>query len=157
MVIPQDSPDLEPLQEQIDRLLAEAKRMGVKVPQQNICLRDGDQSGRDEYANCMTIKGSNSRTIATYDHRVRKITDEDEGASLFYGGSYANAMISLWLQANKFGKRVNCNLESLQFAGHGERFGAQPIDDTELYAPVDIGDDASGFEEVEGAADGYAA
>jgi hypothetical protein len=45
-----------------------------------------------------------------------------------YGGCYVNASVRLWVQDNAFGKRVNCALAAVQFAGEGKAFGDAPVD-----------------------------
>lgn len=44
-----------------------------------------------------------------------------------YAGCYVNAIIDIWAQDNKFGKRINATLSGVQFAKDGEAFsGSSP-------------------------------
>lgn len=46
-----------------------------------------------------------------------------------YAGCYVNAVIRVWAQDSQtWGRRVNASLEAIQFARHGEAFGATRID-----------------------------
>jgi hypothetical protein len=45
-----------------------------------------------------------------------------------YAGCYVNLLITLWVQDNSYGKRVNANLLAVQFAGDGDSFGAPKVD-----------------------------
>lgn len=53
-----------------------------------------------------------------------------------YGGCFVNAAIKPWLQDNKHGKAVRCELIALQFAGDGTPFGAGEADVSELFGNV---------------------
>lgn len=60
-----------------------------------------------------------------------------------YAGSYVNAIISLWAQQNKYGKRVNAQLAGVQFLRDGESFGGGTPADVDEFDTVE-GDDADG-------------
>jgi Protein of unknown function (DUF2815) len=57
-------------------------------------------------------------------------------ARKLYGGCYVNAAIRPWLQENKHGRGVRCELIAIQFAGDGEAFGEAVSDATALFKPV---------------------
>lgn len=40
-----------------------------------------------------------------------------------YGGCFVNAIIDVWAQDNKFGKRINATLTGVQFHSDGDAFG----------------------------------
>ncbi|MDE2103919.1 MAG: DUF2815 family protein [Patescibacteria group bacterium] len=42
---------------------------------------------------------------------------------LIYDGCRVNAKIEVWCQDNKYGRRINCSLLGVMFAGDGEHFG----------------------------------
>lgn len=44
-----------------------------------------------------------------------------------YSGCYANFKATMWLQDNKWGKRINGNLIAIQFAKDGTAFGRGPV------------------------------
>ena len=94
---------------------------GAKLAADKICLRDGDLTDYDGYEGCMTLKASNGKRPTIVDADKSPLT-EDDGRP--YGGCYVNAIVELWFQNNAYGKRVNATLLGVQFAGHGEPFGA---------------------------------
>ena len=57
-------------------------------------------------------------------------------ARKLYGGCYVNAAIRPWLQENKHGRGVRCELIAVQFANDGEPFGEAVADATVLFKPV---------------------
>ena len=59
-----------------------------------------------------------------------------------YSGSYVNVIIDVWAQENKYGKRVNAQLQGIQFVRDGEAFSGGGTSA-----------DASDFEEIAEGAD----
>jgi hypothetical protein len=57
-------------------------------------------------------------------------------ARKLYGGCYVNAAVRPWLQENKHGRGVRCELIAIQFANDGEAFGEAVADATSLFKPV---------------------
>ena len=53
-----------------------------------------------------------------------------------YGGCRVNAAVKPWLQVNKHGNGVRCDLVALQFAGDDTAFGEGAVDASNLFAPV---------------------
>ena len=53
-----------------------------------------------------------------------------------YGGCYVHAAVKPWLQENKFGRGVRCDLVALQFAKDGEAFGEGAIDASPMFGAV---------------------
>ena len=107
-----------------------------KLKPDKFCLRDGDNEEWDGYAGCMYVSASNARRPTIVD-RDRRALSEDDGRA--YSGCYVNAVIRVWAQDNKWGKRINASLEAIQFVRHGEAFGARPVDAEEAFD--DLGDD----------------
>lgn len=50
-------------------------------------------------------------------------TDLAENSGRPYSGCMAHAVIEIWAQDNKWGKRVNCTLQGIMFAGDNDAFG----------------------------------
>ena len=118
--------------------LIKTKLKGKKVPSDKLCLRDGDEKGREEYEGYMVLSANNKGKPIVIDNAGSGvITDEED--SLIYAGCYVNAKVRLWAQDNKYGKRINAELVSIQFASDGE-----PLDST--YVSVD--DAMEGFGSV---------
>lgn len=92
----------------------------VKLPEDKLCLKDGDNLGRPEFEGKMTLKASTKKRPVVIDRDKAPLVEEDNKP---YAGCYVNAIFSLWAQNNKFGKRVNAQLDGVQFFADGEAFG----------------------------------
>ena len=56
-----------------------------------------------------------------------------------YAGCYVNAVVELWAQDNKFGKRINASLSGVQFHSDGDAFtGGRPATDDD-FEPITEG------------------
>lgn len=51
------------------------------------------------------------------------VTDPNKIEALIYSGCYVHASVEFWAQDNTFGRRINCSLLGVMFAGDGESFG----------------------------------
>lgn len=71
--------------------------------------------------------------------RDRAPLAEEDGK--IYAGCYVNANITLWVQDNQFGKRVNANLRSVQFVKDGEAFGVEPVVADDEFEALEDGED----------------
>lgn len=111
---------------------------GAKVPADKICLKDGDESGRDEYEGHYTIKCSNNKRPKVID-RDKSPLAEDDGRP--YSGCYVNAVLDLWAQNNSYGKRINANLLGVQFFKDGEPFESGSVANDDDFDEVDVEDD----------------
>lgn len=120
---------IKAIQAQIDRLLK--TELKGKLPSDKICLKDGDESGRPEFEGKMTIKASTKRRPLVINRDKSPITADD---NIIYAGCYVHAIISLWAQANSYGKRINASLDGVQFARDGESFGDGGISANEFDA-----------------------
>lgn len=91
-----------------------------KLPADKICLKDGDETDRPEFQGKYTIKASTKKRPLVITRDKTPIVEED---NIVYGGCFVNGIVSLWAQNNGFGKRVNAQLEGVQFVKDGEPFG----------------------------------
>lgn len=126
------------LDRMIEEKLAEAKAMGIKIKKENICLKDGDDSEYDGYADHWSIKASNKKRPTVIDKNKDPIAEDDE---IIEAGDYGNAIIDFWIQNNKYGKKLNANLYGFQFMEKGEPLGAGPIDVTDDFEDHSDSDD----------------
>lgn len=53
-----------------------------------------------------------------------------------YGGCRVNVALKPWLQENKYGRGVRCDLVAIQFAGDDKAFGEGAVDVSGLFASV---------------------
>lgn len=68
------------------------------------------------------------------------VTDPAEIDRLIYSGCRVHAMIDLWAQDNKWGRRINATLQGVMFAGDGDSFGGSRVADAADFA--DLAEDA---------------
>lgn len=108
----------------INQLLKDNLKIKSLQPDR-ICLRDGDDTEKEENKGKWTIKASTKRKPLVIDRDKAPVSEED---NLFYAGCYVNAIITLWPQDNKYGKRVNASLEGIQYYGPGEPLGSSGLD-----------------------------
>lgn len=102
------------------------------------CLRDGaEKPDVDGYGEgVMFISASNKKNISVVGRDLVPLT---EASGRPYAGCYVNASIRLWLQDNKWGKRVNAQLQAVQFYGEGEVFGEKAVDPETVFENLEDG------------------
>lgn len=78
----------------------------------------------DGFEGMFTLGARNAKTQPTvFDQFGKEVHDKREIERLIYSGAKVNAKVEFWAQDNTFGRRVNCSLLGVMFAGEGERFG----------------------------------
>lgn len=121
------------------KIIAE-KHTGKTIPPDRIFLRDGsakpDTEGYSE-DNMFFNAGNTSKPAVVKRDRQPAVESDD----LFYPGAIVNALVTIWYQKNDHGVRVNASLEAVQFAKHGNRIGAAPVDPESVFDELE--DDAS--------------
>ena len=105
------------IKKQIETLMAEDK---IKVGSDKMCLKDGDGLGRPELEGKYTIKATSKKRPLIINRDKSPIIEED---NIIYAGCHVHGIISLWSQNNQWGKRVNAQLDGIQFFKDGEAFG----------------------------------
>lgn len=109
--------------EQINKamgVLAKERLKGKLPPADKLCLKDGDDLEREEFQGKMTIKASTKKRPLVIDQEKTPLVEADGKP---YAGCYVNAIISLWAQDNQYGRRINAQLDGVQFRADGEPFG----------------------------------
>ena len=143
-------PDLVKVAEAI-RAVADAKwkdkasvMLEALKQQDKICLHKGDvtKPGQPEYAGLYFVTGNNSQRFTIVDGNRNPLVEKDGKP---YSGCYVNAMINIWAQDNKFGKRINATIRGVQFLRDGEAFtkGAAPASPDEFGVVTDGVDSAA--------------
>ena len=96
------------------------------------CLRDGSEKPDiDGYGDeVMFFNAVSEKRPVVVDRTVTPIAESDDK---IYAGCYVNASIVLWVQNNKYGKRVNAQLRAVQFVKDGEAFGEAPVNAEEEF------------------------
>ena len=125
---------------QIERLMKE--ELKGKVPSDKLCLKDGDEMGRPEFEGKYTIKASTKKRPLVINRDKSPITESD---NVIYAGCYVNAIVSLWAQNNTWGRRINAQLDGVQFCRDGEAFGDGAVSVNEFDAFGSESDDDFDF------------
>lgn len=110
----------------------------ARVPAANLCLRNGDDQGKEEYADTWYLAASETMRPQVIGKNREALTEEDD---VIYGGCYVNVLFKLWKQDNKHGKKINANLIAVQFRREGERFGQARPDVNEHFSDEEDGGD----------------
>lgn len=124
---------------QIDKLMKE--ELKSRVPSDKLCLKDGDEMGRPEFEGKYTIKASTKKRPLVINRDKSAISESD---NIVYAGCYVNAIVSLWAQNNTWGRRINAQLDGVQFCRDGEPFGdgGVSVDEFDAFG----GDDTDDFD-----------
>lgn len=102
-----------------------------KLPAEKICVRPGEDYDYDSHQGQIVLRCSRKRTpplLLRADGKTRVETDD----GTFFAGAICKVKVRLWAQDNQFGKRINAELQGVQFiADDGTSFGAggNPSDD----------------------------
>jgi hypothetical protein len=84
------------------------------LPMDKLCLRDGDESVRTEYAGFWELHtNSESRPRIISHDGVNEVVDENQ--CRIVAGCRVNAKVEIWPMNNKHGRRVNASLLSIQY------------------------------------------
>lgn len=112
-------------------------------------IRNGDDSGRDEYEGHWTVSAAENRRPSVRG-RDNEVLTPDEILDTVYGGCYVSVLIRPWFQDNKYGKRVNAGLVAVRFMRDGEPFSEAHISDEDLddmYSDLDGDEDFGGSDD----------
>jgi hypothetical protein len=128
---------IKSIQAQINKLMKE--ELKTKLGDDKLCLKDGDEIGRPEFEGKMTLKASTKKRPVVIDRDRAPLAEADNKP---YAGCYVNMIVSIWPQDNRYGKRVNAQLDGVQFYADGEPFGdagitADEFDEYDAFDPVD--------------------
>ena len=88
-----------------------------------LVLHDGTISkpGNDAYKGVLYVSANSGKKRYTIVDADRRPLTAADGRP--YSGCYANAIIQVWAQQNKFGRGINAQICGVQFLRHGEAFG----------------------------------
>lgn len=127
--------------------LAQAQWKGKIPGSLKRCLRDGaEKDETDGYGDeVMFLSASCKKRPSVVGRDLSPLTEKD---GIIYAGCYVNATIALWVQDNKWGKRVNARLRAVQFCKDGDVFGEAPIDPNQEFENLD--DDGDGDDDLLG-------
>lgn len=108
-------------------------------------LRDGSEKDHiDGYGDTVKfISASSKKRPVIVDKGVNAV-EGSEIEEMFYAGCFVNASIRLWVQDNKWGKRVNAQVRAVQFSKDGEAFGDTAVNPEEEFESLEDDDDMLG-------------
>lgn len=113
-----------------------------KLKADRLAYRDGDEETWDGYEGMWYVSSSRAEKLGppvVVDRNPKVRLTEKSGKP--YSGCHVNAIVRFWAQDDpKFGKRVNCTLEAVQFYEDGEAFGAGQVDAEEVFDSFDDDD-----------------
>jgi Enterobacter phage Enc34, ssDNA-binding protein len=146
-------PTMRALSDRINEMLQENKVGAIKSD--NKFLRNGDESGKDEYRGHWTVSASEDRRpTARLNRRDPKTgkpmkLDPEKDASVIYGGCWCNVLIRPWYMNNKYGKKINAGFSAIQFVRDDEAFGQGRISEDEVDEDFSefMDDDSSGYDD----------
>lgn len=136
-----DAAKIAEINKAIDAMILEAWKGKVKRKDiKGTCLRDGsEKADMDGYGDdVMFISSASQKRIPVVDGDLSPLTSEDNKP---YAGCYVNGTIELWVQDNKFGKRINAQLKAVQFSKNGDPFGDKAVNPEDEFSKVE--DDGS--------------
>lgn len=111
-------------------------------------LRDGDDSGRDEYMGMFTVNCSETKRPSVRGPDTRPIP-LDEIRERVKSGYYGDILVRPWFQDNEHGKKVNAGFVAIQVkrGTAADVFGDQGVSEDDIDETFDeYDDDESGFE-----------
>ena len=113
--------EIKTIQDSIAKLVKDGLK-GKHPGADKICLKDGsNKPDVDGYGDAiMYVSTSNSKRPVIV-NRDRSPLAEEDGKP--YSGCYVNGVFNLWVQDNKYGKRINASLTHVQFVKDGDQFG----------------------------------
>lgn len=119
---------------------ATAVMKGIKLENRHL-VKDGDSKAEyGGYEGMFFVNASNPVRPTVIDRDRSPLTMADGKP---YGGCYVNAIVDVWPQDNKFGKRINAKLLGVQFVKDGDAFSAgSTIASADQFDEVDEGADA---------------
>lgn len=144
-------------------IVAELKKVNdAKIPNEYLCIKNGDDSERDEYQEHYVVSASESRRPVARDQKGKLYLDPKnvkDGADteaalneideIFHGGVIVNILLRPWYFNGKakgktktYPKRICAGLMAIQFhEDDGTSYGSGRIDDSGVFGGSDNDDD----------------
>jgi hypothetical protein len=110
--------ELKEIRAIIEDLLKENKIKSTQLT--SICLADGNDTDKEEYANKFTLKASTSNRIQVLNKDAKTLISQED--NVIYSGCYVDTFVTLHF-SEYGGKRICAYLNAVRFTNDGERFG----------------------------------
>jgi hypothetical protein len=115
-----------------------------------LCLHDGDAKPQYEgYKGNLFLNASNKIKPLVIDGNKSPL---EASSGKPYSGCYVNAVIELWAQDNKFGKRINASLMGVQFLRDGQRLSGGGVASADDFQAIPEADAPAGAPAASGGA-----
>ena len=113
--------DIKTIQDAIAKQVKEGLK-GKHPGADKVCLKDGsNKADVDGYGDgVMYVSAGNVKRPVIVDQKRLPLAEEDGKP---YSGCIVNGVFNLWVQDNKYGKRINASLTHVQFVKDGPVFG----------------------------------
>lgn len=110
----------------------------------NLLIHNGDaKASLEGYEGNLYINSYNVVRPTVVDRDTTPLVAAD---GKLYSGCYVNAIVDIWAQDNQYGKKVNAQLQGVQFFKDGDAFaGGGVAADAGDFEPITEGADASEF------------
>lgn len=143
-LIPKTSPLVAEVRKTIEAVAAEkwkttsATVLRALAAEGKVCLKDGDlKTQYDGFEGCMFINASTDKAPLVVDKDKSQLS---ERSGKPYAGCYVIALVDIWAQDNKYGKRINAQLKGVQFYADGDAFsGSAPASEDDFSDVSDTG------------------
>jgi hypothetical protein len=132
----------------IDKLIAAEYGSSATLGSDKKFMRDGDQGDVEDHKGCWVISVRESRRPTLVDRDRTPLTEDDEKLQ---AGEWVNVVIRPWAQNgksmkkhNKYGKRINCGFDIVQFVDTDELLAGSTrpdVDDVLDELDEEFGDD----------------
>lgn len=136
-----DAAQIKEIQSAIVALAAVSFKSKRTPPADKLCLRDGDLSGKDDYADAWVLSASEASRPNVVDQKRAPLVEDDNAIQ---PGYFVNAKVRLWVQDNQWGSRVNADLIGVQLVKEGPLLGSGRVRESaeEMFGEVsDFADD----------------
>ena len=119
LLIPKDSADAKAVWSALTALRQSAG-WTKKLPADKIAPKDGDEYEYASHHGNMVLKASNAARPVLVGRNKAPLS---EGDGVLYSGCWVVGKVELWVQDNKWGKRINAKLHGVMFYEDGDPFG----------------------------------
>lgn len=122
------------------------EQWGVKGPAQlkaleatdKLCLHSGDTKSYAGYAGNLYVSARNQTKPRVVDRNRNDVSPE---SGIVYSGCRVIALLEIWTQDNKFGKRINATLRGVQFLTDDERFSGGGAASEDEFQTLDVAEE----------------
>ena len=111
------------------------EKWGSIPPDLKLFMFRGDTKPYDGYAGMIAIAAHNTVRPTVVNRARQPVAEGDK--QFPFAGCFVNMTITLWVQSNQWGKRINANLRAIQFVRDGDAFGVQPVDAEEEFEALE--------------------